>query len=564
MIPVLYESTEQVFATNGLGRLRDCISCIVTEERNGIYECDFEYPIDGANFDLIKVGRIVAVTHDDSGDVQPFDIVSYSKPIDGVVTFHCTHISYRQSFYVVKTSTVNSLSAAFALLRTAVPTNPFSYDTDKTTSGFLPCADGAPRSVREMLGGIEGSILDTYGGEYEFDKFSVYLHQARGQARNMTIRYGVNMTEFNDDTDTSENYSSCVPFWTDGESYVIGDRVTSGDSTVTGRGECVPLDVSDKFENKPTKAQVEAAGAAVLTETKPFLPVQTITVSFARLQDLGYDQFENLYECNLCDSIKVVFPSYELEGNFKIVKVTWNVLGNKYESMELGALQATLAEALGISNSLSSSTAIGNVFEDLVVNNDLTVGNDETVSGNIWADGNIEADGQMNCNGNMSTAGDFTAGGSIASTTELIAGTDVVADGDITAGGSITAGGHSSPIGTIVTPSTQPVSTSVNSSTSWNNTNSSVTLPAGTWLLIGFASFPTKSGNTRRAVRWMKGSSAIDGTNIISAPTYDALTNLQTMAVQTITASTTFRLSVLQNGGSTLSVTTYAWAVRIV
>ena len=532
MIPILYENTETAFTTNGLGRLRDCISCTVTEERNGIYECDFEYPVSGQHYELIKVGRIIGVTHDDSGDVQPFDIVSYSKPIDGVVTFHCTHISYRQSFYVVKTSTVNSLSAAFALLRTATPTNPFSYDTDKTTSGFLPCADGAPRSVREILGGIEGSILDTYGGEYEFDKFSVYLHKARGQARDMTIRYGVNMTEFNDDTDTSENYSSCVPFWTDGESYVIGDRVTSGDSTVTGRGECVPLDVSDKFENKPTKAQVEAAGAAVLTETKPFLPVQTITVSFARLQDLGHEELEGLYQCNLCDSIRVVFPSYELEGNFKIVKVTWNVLGNKYESMELGALQATLAEALGISNSLSSSTAIGNVFEDLVVNNDLTVGNDATVSGDLTA-----------------TNADIGA---------LSAGT-------ISATGSITADGHSSPIGTIVTPSTQPVSTSVNSSTSWNNTNSSVTLPAGTWLLIGFASFPTKSGNNRRAVRWMKGSTAIDGSNIISAPTYDALTNLQTMAVQTITASTTFRLSVLQNSGTnSMSVTTYAWAVRIV
>ena len=89
MIPILYEKDETAFLDNGLGRLRDCISCMVTEERNGIYECDFEYPVTGQNYDKIQIGRIIGVTHDDSGDVQPFDIVGYTKPIEGVVTFHC-------------------------------------------------------------------------------------------------------------------------------------------------------------------------------------------------------------------------------------------------------------------------------------------------------------------------------------------------------------------------------------------------------------------------------------------------------------------------------------------
>ena len=99
MIPILYDTNETAFINNGICRLRDCISCLVTEERNGIYELDFEYPVTGANYELIQLGRIVAVTHDDTGDIQPFDIVSYTKPIDGIVTFHCVHISYRLSYY---------------------------------------------------------------------------------------------------------------------------------------------------------------------------------------------------------------------------------------------------------------------------------------------------------------------------------------------------------------------------------------------------------------------------------------------------------------------------------
>lgn len=364
MIPILYDVNEVSFTSNGLGRLRDCISCIVTEERNGIYECDFEYPITGANYDLIQLGRVIGVTHDESGDVQPFDIVSLEKPIDGVVTFHCVHISYRQSYMTVTGSNINSLSGAFALLGTAQPSNPFSYSTDKTSTGYLAAADGIPKSVRQMLGGVEGSILDVYGGEYEWDKFNVILHSSRGQLRDFTIRYGVNMLDFNDETDTSGNYSSCIPYWTDGTNTVVGDRQDSSGTTVTGRGECIPLDVSDRFKDQPTKAQVEAMGLAVMNASSPYLPAQTISISFVRLQDMSeYSNFKALLNCGLCDTVKVIFPDYSASGNFKIVKTTWNVLSGRYEEMELGTLSTTLAEALGLTDNTDKASPIAYVIE---------------------------------------------------------------------------------------------------------------------------------------------------------------------------------------------------------
>ena len=389
MIPILFDTNEVAFTSNGLGRLRDCISCIVTEERNGIYECDFEYPVTGAHYEDIQVGRIVGVTHDDSGNIQPFDIVSFSKPIDGIVTFHCTHISYRQSYYTIKTgSAINSLSAAFTLLGTAQPTNPFSYQTDKTSSGYLAAADGTPRSVRELLGGIEGSILDAYGGEYEFDKWTVYLHSARGQLRNFDIRYGVNMLEYNDETDSAGTYSSVIPYWTDGTEFVVGDKVDSGNSTITGRGECVPLDVSDKFETKPTKAQVESQASSIMSSNHPYLPTQTINVSFVRLQDLGYENLGNLLECRLCDTVNVIFPDYGVSERFKIVKTVYNVLSDRFDEMELGTLSTTLSEALGISNSLDRSGGGGSPSGDISVDN-------ITANGNITATGNITSNGYI-------------------------------------------------------------------------------------------------------------------------------------------------------------------------
>ena len=356
MIPILYESTEAAFISNGLGRLRDCISCVVTEERNGIFECDFEYPISATDYDQIKLGRIIGVTHDDSGDVQPFDIVSASKPIDGVVTFHAVHISYRLSFQTVTASSVNSLASAFILFGN-VSITPFSYWTDKTSTGYLASADGIPKSVRSMLGGIEGSVLDAYGGEYEWDRFTVRLYESRGQYRDFAIRYGVNMLDYTEETDASETWSSCIPYWTDGTEVVVGSKQNSGGTTITGRDQCIPLDVSDKFEEKPTAAQVEAAARSYMSSNVPYLPTQTINVSFVRLQDMSeYAGFSNLLTCNLCDTIKVIFPDYKTSADFKIVKTVWDVLSDRYDSMELGTLSTTLAEALGISNTPERTT----------------------------------------------------------------------------------------------------------------------------------------------------------------------------------------------------------------
>lgn len=355
MIPILYEKNETAFISNGLCRLRDCISAVVTEGRNSVYELDFDYPITGANYDLIQVGRIVGVTHDDTGDIQPFDIVSYTKPIDGIVSFHCVHISYRLSYMSIRSATVaiNSLSDAFDWITTYAEPSPipFNFWTDKTSTGYCSAIQSVPHTVKQVLGGIEGSILDAYGGEYEFDKWTVKLWSARGQYRDFSIRYGVNMLDYNEEFDTTGCYSSCRPYWTDGTTTVVGDKQTLTGRPLSGRDQCVPLDVSEYFESEPTKAEVEAKAVSLLNQKNPVLPSQNIEVSFVRLQDMGeYVDFQNLLQCNLCDTINVIFPDFNSSGTFKIVQTVWNVLTGKYESMELGDLSISLSDALGIND----------------------------------------------------------------------------------------------------------------------------------------------------------------------------------------------------------------------
>lgn len=426
MIPILYDTDETAFVTNGLCRLTDAVSCIVTEERNGIYELDLEYPLKGAHFDQIIIGRIIGVTHDEDGDLQPFDIVSYTKPIQGIVTFHAVHISYRQSYLVATGSNINSLSAAFNMLRNSTPSNPFTYTTDKSSTGYLGSADGIPKTVRQYLGGVEGSILDAYGGEYEWDKFEVKLLEARGELKSFAIRSGVNMLEYEDNTDTQGVYSAAVPYWTNGEKTVVGSRVDSGNSTPTGRGETSPLDLSEKFENKPTTAQLTSAAQSYMSSNQTYLAGNSIKVEFARLQELGSPNFASLYSCKLCDTITVIFPDYKTNGLFKIVKVEWDALRDRYQSMELGTLATSLSEALGIGSSFdqtgdrdvipeiatgrtASITATANSYKDLTVSFGRTFSSVPQVVCSIYSTATAGAIGSLSCSAlNVTTTG-FTA-----------------------------------------------------------------------------------------------------------------------------------------------------------
>lgn len=504
MIPILYESNEVSFTSNGLGRLRDCIEATVTEERNGIYELDFQYPTDGANFDKIQCGRIVAVRHDDSNDVQPFDIVSYSKPIDGVVSFHCVHISYRQRGLVVYGTNINTLADALTLLKNnATPTNPFTYEADFTSTAYFGAGDGTPRSVRTMLGGVEGSILDSYGGEFEWDKFRVILHRRRGVDRDFAIRYGVNLLDYNEETDYQETYNSAIPYWTGSDGVkdiiVVGNKATSSMPTYNGREICATLDLSEKFENKPTKTQLKNTALSMMQSNNTTLPQQTIEVDFVRLQDLGeYENLQSLLQCNLCDTIEVIFPRYNMRGRFKIVKTVFDVIRGKYVGMELGDLSTTLAEALGITEEGTKKPEA-----DLIYVNE---------------DDDVEVNAGMVVNG------------------------------------TLTVQGHDSPIGTVESSSDVTID-NIATGGSFKRTTCEVTVTAGVWIVNYYAKFPADATGYRGMRLGYGTSSDITRSDIICQASNSSAvtTRLVGSITQRLATGRTYVLEVMQGSGSSMS-----------
>ena len=375
MIPILYHGDETKFITNGIGRLSSCTRCIVTEERNGIYECEFDMPITGEHFEEIERGKIIACTHDDKHDIQPFVIYGRTVPdLNGTVTFRAHHISYRLSDIVVMPFSAGSAAAALQGIKdNSVNTNPFTFWTDKTATGTFQ--NEAPRLARNMLGGEDNSILDVFGtGEYEFDKFSVKLYLHRGTDSDVEIRYSKNLISLNQDIDDSETYNAVVPYWTNGE-----DLVTLPEQMIVFSGaepqiaeltdhnliiirtetnepievayvniDAAPMDLSGVFQEKPTVAELRSAAITRFENSYAWIPNENLTVDFVQLwQTEEYKEYSALQRVSLCDTVSVFYPQTGINAvKQKVVKTVYNTLIDRYDSIELGQLQTSLGQAI--------------------------------------------------------------------------------------------------------------------------------------------------------------------------------------------------------------------------
>lgn len=347
MIPILYDKTETAFLSNGLGRLTECSRCEVTEERNGVYELEFVYPVTGKLYSQLIQGGVVSVIHDDKKDRQAFDIYKYSAPIDGNVTFYARHISYRLSGIAVSPFTAGSCALALdAIVSHSMQTNPFSFWTDKNVVADYTVA--VPSSARALLGGVAGSILDVYGkGEYEFDNWSVKLYTNRGQASGVTIRYGKNLTNFEQEVDSGGTYNAVAPFWQSEDAVV---KLPEGYVVQTGATDiyCVPLDLSADFESQPTENELRTRAEAYLTNNEPWNPKENISIDFEQLwQTDEYKDYAVLERLSLCDTASIYFTAVGLtQANAKVIKVVYDVLNERYINMEFGEPKTTLSEAL--------------------------------------------------------------------------------------------------------------------------------------------------------------------------------------------------------------------------
>lgn len=345
MIPILYPGNETQFNKNGLGPLADAISCVVEEERNGQYELHMTYPVTGVHYADLQETRIILAKPFDGGTAQPFIIYKISRPMDGIVTVDAEHISYRLNGTVVMPFSSSGIISLFStdLPGHIVGTSPFTFQTDITS------ADGysvdLPREVRGVLGGEQDSILQKYGGEWEFNRFNCYLHAARGSDNNVTLRYGKNITDINSVIDMTSVYTGIVPYWTnENETVTLTEKVVMSSHASDYPFNIVKtVDFSSDFETAPTETQLRNAATAYVNNNEGWKLKNNIEVSFVALWET--EQYKNiapLERVKLCDLVTVIYEPLGVNFKTKVIATEYNVLTEKYNKITLGEQSFTL------------------------------------------------------------------------------------------------------------------------------------------------------------------------------------------------------------------------------
>ena len=361
MIPTLYGKTENNFTYNGIGFLIDATKCIVTEERNGSYECLLQYPITGQWYAQIEDGCIIKAKANDTSEPQLFRIYKSSKPLNGIVTYSAEHISYDLNGIPVLGFIINNATPQTAIARAiqeAGLPSPFTTTSDITTLNSTAIL--TPCSVRAILGGQAGSILDVWGGELEFDNFIVRLHKRRGSDSGVSIEYGKNLKDLKQESNIAECYTHIMPYvicskeTEKGEQnqacVYLSEKVLPLNSFENiGHNKAYIMDFTDRFKDgeEITESALRAKAIEYIGATQLGAPKVTLNVSFVQLwQTEEYKNIAPLERVKLCDIVTVKFSELGVESKAKVIKTVYDTLNERYESVTLGDVKETFSDTV--------------------------------------------------------------------------------------------------------------------------------------------------------------------------------------------------------------------------
>ena len=346
MIPVLYPPNATDFSTFGLGVLTDTISCEVTEERNGVFECLLKYPVSGQHYGLITKECIVKAKPNDTAADQAFRIYRITKPLNGIVTIYGQHISYDLANVPVLPFSTESRSPQLILSQLLSGDTRFTGWTDYSDAKDFSVAQ--PKSVRACLGGTEGSMLSQWHGEFEWDNFTVKFHSHRGQKTGVVIEYGKNLTALEQDEDNSGVYTALLPYavytpeGSEDEAVVTLPEVTL--PIVTSeivRAKTLILDFSDQFDGVVTEDTLRAKANSYIKANPLGATVPTVKVSFEPLWK--QPEYSALLErVNLCDTVTIRHSTLGVSVSAIVIETVYDTLAERYKSISLGQSKSSM------------------------------------------------------------------------------------------------------------------------------------------------------------------------------------------------------------------------------
>lgn len=358
MIPILYEAKTSDFTGNGTGFLKDATECMVKEVRNGTFELTLKYPENGVYADKLTEDAIIKAKPNNKDNDQLFRIYKSGKTIAGVNTFYAEHISYELNSNPICQPVIEGKNPQQAieqvLSQAAVPNN-YTAWSDIQTRNSTGVDDVI--SVRKMLGGVEGSILDTWGGEYQFDNFTIKLWKSRGKDTGETIRYGKNLITAEQEKNIANTVTAIFPYArykkdeTSEEEILV--KLSEGiiktpNADRYARLKCEPVDFSDKFKDGVVITEdMLRKIATAYAQSGIDEPSISIKASFQDMNKIkGNENLATFNSIDLCDIVTVIIEKLDIDVKAKVVSYTYNVLKERAEKVEIGETRTNLTKQI--------------------------------------------------------------------------------------------------------------------------------------------------------------------------------------------------------------------------
>ena len=390
MTPILYESDEKEFWSKGLGPLSDAEKCTVTEERNGAYTLSMTYPIDGAQADKIANNRIIKA--DNAYDLKnQLFVIKTVTPImtetgEISLSVYAEHISYITNDLSIppELSLTGTAQQALDQWKDSLiggDASGITVDSDVTNTSSTLLSIQNVANARQALGGVEGSILYNWKGEYRFDNLHISLKKQRGTTANTLLSYGRNLLTFEQEQNIAETYTTLYPYaLVTAAGGMIQKLVTIDGYLVDSKyvshypnRKIKTHDFTSDFQNyrigaKPSENAEEGVTYADLATIKKYLkgkalhfmttndigvPKISTTITFADLSKTD-DELAKFEKLSLCDKVPVRFEKLGINSTIKVTRTVWNVLTDSYDSIELGDLNMTIGETVA---SVSAETS---------------------------------------------------------------------------------------------------------------------------------------------------------------------------------------------------------------
>lgn len=346
MIPIIYSAAENTYQSMGIGRVRESISGSVHEKLNGWYEFTFAVPEGSEDSDLLTINNQIWAKSSDGSNGQPFRIYRVTPVAGGKMQVYARHKLYdAQGITVAPFTATGILPSLQGLISNSLETNPFSVWTDIANTESIYTQD-IPLGFRQCLGGVQGSILQRFGGEYEWDINTVKLHAHRGEDTGIYIQYKKNLTAFSNDRNNDTAYTGCLAYYKSDEAVVMGEIQRVSNYSDFPVQKTFNLDCTSDFDEVPTTAQLNTRAQRYMTDNNFGVPWKdTLKLSFVSLWATEeYKNFASLERVQLGDYVHAVYKDYDI--TMEVIETEYDPFNERIVSVTLGNRQASLGSKI--------------------------------------------------------------------------------------------------------------------------------------------------------------------------------------------------------------------------